>query len=169
MIDAADAETARLRRRAEPLDPWSGAMAEAFRADPRRELDATLAAIASRLEPDDVLLDVGGGAGRMGLPLALRCRELIDVDPSPGMHALFDELVKGAGIANARFVEASWPAEQDLAGDVVLCAHVTYFVRDVAPFVSALRRSTRRRVIILLRSIPPPMAQAALFEAVYGE
>jgi hypothetical protein len=51
---------------ARPLaDRWGGAMAARFRLDPRRPLDPVLEAVASYLSPGDVLLDVGGGAGRV--------------------------------------------------------------------------------------------------------
>jgi len=169
MIDAVNAQQARLRRRESSGDRWAGPMAERFRADPRRELDASLAEIAAYVQPADVLVDVGGGAGRLGLPLALRCRELINVDPSAGMRAQFDDLVQQAGITNARFVQAAWPADGAIVGDVVLTAHVTYFVRDIAAFVAALHRAARRRVLIALRSVPPPMALAAVFEVAHGE
>jgi len=45
-------------------------------------------AIGAYVRPDDVMVDVGGGTGRLELPLALRCREVVIVDPSQGMRAL---------------------------------------------------------------------------------
>ena len=74
-------------------DRWTGALAKRFRVDPRRELDPVLTFIVEHVRPDDVFLDVGGGAGRVALPVALRCSEAIIVDPSEGMHHEFDELV----------------------------------------------------------------------------
>jgi hypothetical protein len=107
-----------LRRGQAWTDRWGGSTAERARADPHRALDANLEALASYIEPEDVLLDVGGGAGRIGLPLALRCRELINVDPSAGMRRQFEAAASEAGIANARFVRAAWPTEDDLQADV---------------------------------------------------
>src|SRR6266850_7323 len=98
-IAAVRAQRARLHG-AQPQDPWGGPVARRFRYDPHRELDANLAVLASYTRPEDVLIDVGGGAGRVSLPLALRCREVLTVDASPGMAA--------AGISNARFVPANW-------------------------------------------------------------
>ena len=169
MMDAVNAQQARVRRRETTGDRWSGPTAAAFRADPRRELEPNLAALAGYVQPTDVLVDVGGGAGRLSLPLALRCREVINVDPSPGMRAQFDELVREAGITNARFVQAAWPPEEPVEGDVLLVSHVTYFVRDIAAFVAGLRRAARRRVLIVVRSVPPPIALAPVFEVVHGE
>jgi Methyltransferase domain len=168
MIDAVNEQQARLRRRPLGGDRWAGRRAEGFRADPRRPLGPNLEMLAAYLRPEDVLLDVGGGAGRLGLPLALRCREVINVDPSEGMRGQFEDLALSAGIANARFVQAPWPAE-GLEADVALTAHVTYFVRDIVPFVEAMQRAARRRVLIELRSVPPPMSPAAAFAIVHGE
>jgi hypothetical protein len=61
-------------------------VAQRFRYDPHRSLDASLDLIASYVEPQDVLIDVGGGAGRICLPMALRCREGIVVDVSQAIE-----------------------------------------------------------------------------------
>ena len=61
-----------------PGDHWVD-LAELFRLDPRRPRDANLAAVAEYLEPSDVFLDVGGGAGRVSAGLGgLRERGGVD-------------------------------------------------------------------------------------------
>lgn len=148
---------------------WDRAAAR-FRADPRRELSADAAAIAAYVQPGDVFMDVGGGAGRYALPMALRCKEAICVDPSAGMGREFSASAAEAGITNARFVEADWvEAPNDVIGDVTLVAHVTYFVPHIRPFVEKLIAQTRRRVIIAIGSVPPPNQGADLYEMVEGE
>lgn len=168
-IDAVNAQRARLRSEEPSGDRWSGALARQFRMDPYRELAPNLAIIASYVQPDDVFVDVGGGSGRVCLPLALRCREIINVDPSPGMRAEFEGCVGEAGITNARFVTSDWLAAEGIEGDVVFAANVTYFVRDVVRFVEKMVEAARRRVMITVWSIPPASQDAALFRAVYGE
>src|ERR1043166_5494702 len=107
-IDAIRAQRARLHGALPASDPWGGLVARRFRADPHRPLDANLAVLASYIRPEDVCLDVGGGAGRVALPMALRCREVLVVDASPGMGTEFAAVAAEAGITNARFVHANW-------------------------------------------------------------
>jgi 2-polyprenyl-3-methyl-5-hydroxy-6-metoxy-1,4-benzoquinol methylase len=168
-IDAARRQSVRLRGNEPEQDRWSGPMARRFRADPHRSLDPNLAAIAMYVRPDDVLIDVGGGAGRLSLPLALRCREVVNVDPSPGMSREFTESAAEAGISNARLVQSDWLTAPDISGDVVLAANVTYFVREIVPFIEKLQTAARRLVILAIGSPPPPMQNTALFQLLHGE
>ncbi len=150
-------------------DMWAGPAAAQFRFDPRRELDANLAALASYVEPGDVLVDVGGGAGRVSLPLALRCREVVTVEPSPAMAEEYAGSVREAGITNARLLPVDWMEADGVAGDVAVTCDVTYFVRDIVPFVRRMEAAARRRVMITVWSEPPPNRGADLFRRVYGE
>jgi len=170
MADAATAQRNRIHGQAATGrrfdDPGS---ARRFRADPRRELGASLEILAGFIEPSDVLLDVGGGAGRIGLPLALRCRELINVDPSPNMLAEFAASAEEADISNVRSIEGDWLEVAAVTADVALSAHVTYFVRDIVAFIQKLIASARRRVIIYINSFANPNRSDRLFQLVYGE
>jgi len=168
-IDAVRAQRARLHGAPPPDDPWGGPIAQRFRADPHRPLDANLAVLASYTRPEDVLLDVGGGAGRVALPLALRCHEVITVDASPGMGAEFAAAAAAAGITNARFIHANWLEAEGVQGDVALTSNVTYFVRDIVRFIEKLVTAARRRVMITVWSVANPNQSAPLFHLVYGE
>ena len=167
LVDAVQAQRARLVAPQTENGRWDR-MAKQFRMDPRRELDANLAAVAALIQPGDSVLDIGGGAGRVSLPLARHCREVVDVEPSPGMCAEFAESAAEAGITNARTLQSAWPAT-GISGDVTLVFNVTYFVREIVPFVEALLAAARRRVIIGVWSVPPPNAAAELFKAAFGE
>ena len=190
-IDAVNAQQARVHGQQAPHDPWGAAAAilalqeqspschaghdticswrTIFRFDPHRTLDANLEAIALFVEPEETLIDVGGGAGRIALPLALRCRETINIEPSPGMKAVFEALAAAAGIPRASVVQAHWLEAEGIEGDVVVCADVTYFVRDIVPFITKLQAAARHRVILTVWSVPPPNRRAPLYRLLYGE
>ena len=169
MLDAVQAQNARIFGPAPGGDAWGGAAARQFRFDPRRKLDRNLAIIASYVGPGDVVVDVGGGAGRVGLPLALHCKEVLNVEPSPGMGAEFESLTQEAGITNARLVSSLLADAEETRGDVSFSADVTYFVRDITAFIRQLEDAASRRVMITIWSEPPPNRRARLFELLYGE
>ena len=140
-----------------------------LKADPRRPLDANLTALADLIEPSDAIVDVGGGAGRMSLPLALRCRSVTNVDPSASMGAAFLANAKAAGIGNVGLVKGDWLAADMPQGSVALVNHVTYFTRDIVPFIEKLERAGSRRVILTVNAPPPPSWNRVLFRLVHGE
>ena len=168
MVDAAAEQQQRLFGPAPP-DIWTGQAAAQFRFDPLREPDANLSALAAWLQPDDALVDVGGGAGRLTLPLARHCREAVNVEPSAGMAAEFHSLAEASGIANARLVAAPWLEPHGVNGDVTLACDVTYFIRNIVEFIEKLQAAARRRVMLTVWSEPPPNRGAPLFRRLYGE
>ena len=169
-IDAVNAQRARLfGGREQPGQRWGRDAAEGFRYDPHRSLDANLDTIASYIQAEDVFIDVGGGGGRVCLPMALRCREGVVVDGSAGMGEVFRELASAAGITNARFVHQEWLAADAIDGDVALAASVTYFVRDIVGFVEKMIATAHRRVMITVRSVTGPNQGDDIFRVIYGE
>jgi hypothetical protein len=148
----------------EQADRWQGGAAR-FREDPFRE-DETLRTLLSFFEPTDRVLDVGGGAGRY-LPIALRCSELINVEPSPSMGAQFEASVRDAGVENARWLNSDW-MNADIDGDVCFSANVVYYIADIVPFVAKLNAASRRRVMIVMHSVPPLNVGANLFRYLHG-
>ena len=167
-IDAVQSQNSRIYGPSSGRDPW-GAAARQFRFDPRRELDRNMLVIASYVQPDDIVADVGGGAGRVGLPLALQCKEVLNIEPSPGMGAEFETLVREANISNGRLIPSSFAEVQELTSDIVITADVTYFVRDIVAFIRKLEATASRRVMITIWSEPPPNRSADFFALVYGE
>ncbi len=166
--DARTAQEARIYGPPTQGDIWARE-SPVFRFDPHRDLDANLAVIASYLRPDDVFVDVGGGAGRVSLPLALRCREAVNVEPSPAMAGEFFSLMEESGVKNARLVSEEWLQAENIRGDVVNASDVIYFIRDIVPFIERLNAAARQRVMITVWSEPPPNRYADLFRRVYGE
>lgn len=170
-VDAVIAQRTRLRGPQPPGDLFAGLPPEhpLLTTDPRRQFEPNLQIIAAYVEPDDVVVDVGGGAGRFSLPLALRCREVVNVDPSAEMLAAFEANARRADIANVRTVRSEWPADDPPRGDVVLVNHVTYLTRDIGPFVRALVSAAARRVVVTVGHPPPPARNREIFQLVYDE
>ena len=140
-----------------------------LKADPRRPREGILKVLADLIEPLDIIVDVGGGAGRMSLPLALRCRSLTNIDPSAKMGAAFLANAKDAGISNVDLVRSDWLAANPPQGTVALVNHVTYLTRDIVPFLEKLEFAGSRRVILTVNAPPPPSWNRVLFQLVYGE
>lgn len=149
-----------------PGDQWAE-WAELFRRDPQRPLDANLSVIAGYLHPADRLVDVGGGAGRVSLALAGQVAAVTLVEPSAAMREQFSIARAAAGINNAR-VTPDWWQDSPETGDVVHLSDVTYFVRDIAPFVAKLHRAAARRVLLTVWHPPPGNLDAELRRILYG-
>jgi SAM-dependent methyltransferase len=135
----------------------------------RGALEPNLEIIASYVEPDDVIVDVGGGAGRYSLPLALRSREVINVDPSAAMLAGFAASANQGEVTNIRSIQADWLAVDPPQGTLALANHVTYLTRDIVPFIQKLEAAASRRVLITVNSPQPPSWNRELFRLVHGE
>jgi hypothetical protein len=169
-VDAVLAQRTRLRGPQPPGDQRAGCPADnpLVTADPLRPLGPNLEVIASYIEADDVVIDVGGGGGRISLPLALRCREVVNVEPSPTMAMGFRRNAAAAGISNTRIIERAWPDVDVPAGSVALVNHVTYMTREIVPFIEKLEQAGRR-VLITVNSVPGPSFQRVLYQLVHGE
>jgi SAM-dependent methyltransferase len=95
------------------------------------------------------VLDLGAGGGAASLPLASRTTTLTAVDSH---QPLLDDLVRRAtplGLSPL-VICGTWPeaAAKAPKADVVLCHHVIYNVPDLEPFIAALSRHARRRVVV---------------------
>jgi SAM-dependent methyltransferase len=144
-------------------------LAPAFRADPHRTDDPLVERLARELRPDSTLLDVGGGAGRLALALALRCRRVTVIEPSESM---LEELRIGAGkagIRNVTVVASTWEVASVKPADVVLCAHVLYTVEEVDTFVHKLEAHAKRRVLLVMFMDGPQSHLAPFWGRVHGE
>ncbi|MCY3921398.1 MAG: class I SAM-dependent methyltransferase [Chloroflexi bacterium] len=143
--------------------------APGYRFDPHREPEPLLVAALRYLNSNHDVIEVGGGAGRIGLPFALRARSLLNVEPSAAMREQFRLAVTDFGVDNATVSASRWPTEEDVQADLVITADVTYFISDIEAFVRALHAAARHRVIIFTWTVPPPNVNANLFEVAFGE
>lgn len=153
-----------------------------FRADPTRTDDPVLTTLLGIVEPGDTWLDVGAGAGRFALPIALALASSggsgIALDASVSMLEAARELAAEHGIENLRTIEGRWPMDADTAtaagvgprsADVVLIAHVGYDVEAIGPFVDAIEAAARRELVAVLMDQMPASAADAFWPPVHGE
>ncbi|MDQ6794568.1 MAG: class I SAM-dependent methyltransferase [Chloroflexota bacterium] len=148
-----------------------------FRADPRRTGEPVLDLLRGLARPDDTWLDIGAGAGRYALPLALTVREVIAVDPSKSMLGVLRDLMAEHDIANIRIVEGRWPLEDEQAArlgtfplaDVSLIAHVGYDIEAIEPFIAAMEAATGRLCVAVLMERTPASAAEPFWPPVHGE
>ena len=165
-------QTARLRETPEGGDFYAPVTA-IFIADPRRTDDEVLDYLLPLAQPEESWLDIGAGAGRYALPLALRVREVIALDPSPGMLAALREQAAEHGIANVRAIEARWP--MDPAGgpppeaDVALIANLGYDVEAIEPFLDAMEAAATRLCVAVLADRQPSAPAHVFWPPVHGE
>ena len=150
-------------------DFWRN-LAPMFRADPYRADDEALNALLELTPEGGTALDVGGGAGRFAIPLALRRGASVTVvEPSPSMLEQLEAAVSEAEGADVTGVSSGWESARVESADVVLCSHVVYGVADIGPFLRKLRDHARRRVVMVSFVDSPQSGVAPLWEPVYGE
>lgn len=167
-VEAHHEQTIRVRGDVVYPDMWS-ALAESFRDDPHRTDDPVVNVISKWLTPVATVLDVGGGAGRYALPLALKSNRVTVLDPSPSMLEALGRSCSEAGIANVTPLEAQWETSDVEPHDVVLCANVVYGVADIEPFVRKLAVKARDRVAIVLYMDAPLTRMSPIWNAVHEE
>jgi hypothetical protein len=145
-----------------------------FVADPRRTDEPALAALLASATEDQVWLDIGAGAGRYALPLALVVREVIAVEPSAGMRGALRTGMGEHGISNVRVVAGAWPESIERLGDlpaadVSLIAHVGYDIESIGPFLDAMEAATRERCTAVLTDRSPASVADPFWPLVHGE
>lgn len=121
------------------------------------------------LRAGDAVLDVGCGAGAGSLPLVPPAGRLVGLDPQADMLAAFAERATARG-ALVTTVEGTWPDDADRVPDVevVVCHNVAYGVPDLIPFVAALTRRARRRVVVELSAHHPLSWLTPLWRELHG-
>ena len=166
-------QSARVRETPDEGD-FYGATAGIFVADPRRVGDAVLDGLRALARPGDRWLDIGAGAGRFALPLALNVREVVAVDPSPAMLRGLRDGMAEHGILNVRTVEGRWPLGDptlaaELRCEVALIAHVGYDIEAIGAFLDAMEASSGRLCVAVLGEHVPSRPAGRFWPPVHGE
>ncbi len=165
-------QTARVRETPEGGDFYAP-VSRLFIADPHRTDDEVLDHLLPLARPTDRWLDIGAGAGRYALPLALHVREVVALDPSPGMLAALRAQAAEHGIENVRTIEARWPvgpaAGPAPTADVALIANLGYDVEAIGAFLDAMESAAVRLCVAILADRQPSWPAHAFWPAVHGE
>lgn len=163
----------RLREQPETPDFYAPVSA-LFVADPRRSGEPALELLRRLALPTETWLDIGAGAGRYALPMALLVREVIAVEPSASMRNALRTGIAEHGIANIRIVPGAWPdAAAELGpgpiADIALIAHVGYDIEAIGPFLDAMEDAAAQRCIAMLTDRSPASVADAFWPLVHGE
>jgi CTP:molybdopterin cytidylyltransferase MocA len=149
-----------------------------FRADPRRTDEPVLDALRALVRPGETWIDIGAGAGRYALPIALALApsggRVIALDASPGMLDALIDLQAEHGVTDVEVVETRWPPSRRtpldrFAADVALIAHVGYDIEAIGPFVRAMETVARRLCVAVLMERQPASVADPCWPPVHGE
>jgi SAM-dependent methyltransferase len=169
LVEAEKQQVEALPNRPRPED-FYGPIAQAFRADPHRRDEPLLEHLRSLVRPEESWLDLGAGAGRYALPIALLARRVYAVEPSPGMVQALRESLAEYAIDNVEVFVERWPGESRAPiADVGLICQVGYDIADLGPFLDQLEGHTRRLCVAVLFEHSPTAYFAPLWQAVHGE
>ncbi len=151
-----------------------GPVTALFRADPRRTDEPILQALLALSRPGDTWLDIGAGAGRYALPLALVVAQVVAVEPSDGMRDALAELQAEHGIANIRVIADRWPPVGDgpaagIRADGTLIAHIGYDIEAIGPFLDTMEAVTTRMCVAILMERQPSSIADPFWPPIHGE
>jgi SAM-dependent methyltransferase len=165
-------QSERVREGPEPGDFYAPVRG-LFVADPHRSDDPTLDLLVTIARPGETWLDIGAGAGRYALPLALRVGEVIALDPSEGMLEALRLGMAEHGIRNVSPVHARWPPDAGAGShpraDVALIAHLGYDVERIGEFLEAMEAAARRLCVAVLADRVPSAPAGPFWPVVHGE
>jgi precorrin-6B methylase 2 len=125
--------------------------------------------IASRLDADCTVLDIGAGTGAWAALMARRARMVTAIEPSPAMLQVLRERIDAEGIRNVEIVRGRWPEVDVERHDYSFCSHAMYGCADLPSFIRRMEDLTRRECYLLMRAplLDSVMAEAAML--VWGQ
>ena len=149
-------------------DFWEG-MAQNFKDDPFRKGDPVVDRLEQEFAECRTLVDIGGGAGRLALPLSLSREAVTVVDSSKSMLLELQDSCEEAKIENVSSVFGLW---EDAVIDIhegALCSHVTYGIENIGKFLENVNQYASKRVVIIAFMKSPQAHLESLWREVHEE
>jgi SAM-dependent methyltransferase len=157
----------------DPAAVWDK-RAAAYRRATRGEKGATEQELAVLdLRPEDTVLDVGAGTGRLAVPIARIVAHVTALDPSGGMLSILREQMAAAGLTNYSTVTMRWEDAiigQDIEPHDVVIAAFSLGFYDLAAALEKLDAAALRAVYLFWHAGEwRGPGEMALYRAVLGE
>ena len=149
-------------------DFWEG-MAQNFKDDPFRKGDPVIDRLEQEFAECRTLVDIGGGAGRLALPLSLSREAVTVVDSSKSMLLELQDSCEEAKIENVSSVFGLW---EDAVIDIhegALCSHVTYGIENIGKFLGNVNLYASKRVVFIAFMKSPQAHLESLWREVHEE
>ena len=149
-------------------DFWEG-MAQNFKDDPFRKGDPVIDRLEQEFAECRTLVDIGGGAGRLALPLSLSREAVTVVDSSKSTLLELQDSCEEAKIENVSSVFGLW---EDAVIDIhegALCSHVTYGIENIGKFLENVNQYASKRVVIIAFMKSPQAHLESLWREVHEE
>ena len=149
-------------------DFWEG-MAQNFKDDPFRKGDPVIDRLEQEFAECRTLVDIGGGAVRLALPLSLSREAVTVVDSSKSMLLELQDSCEEAKIENVSSVFGLW---EDAVIDIhegALCSHVTYGIENIGKFLENVNQYASKRVVIIAFMKSPQAHLESLWREVHEE
>ncbi len=131
--------------------------------------DPTLSFLQTHLTPKSSVLDLGGGAGRLSIPLAQKNHIITIVDSSLAMINAADSHVKYLNLNNVTTFHSQWENFPNNKYDHIFSTHVLYGISDISEFISKIHSSTINSAIIIMYDKSPQSHLADLWNLFYSE
>jgi ubiquinone/menaquinone biosynthesis C-methylase UbiE len=163
----------RTRKDRDPAAIWDK-RAAAYQRVTRDEHEATERDLGFiEVRPDDTVLDMGAGTGRLAVPIAGRVAHVTALDPSGGMLGILRERMERKGQSNYSCVQMRWEDVEigrDIEPHDVVIAAFSLGFYDLLAALDKLDRAAKRAVYLFWHAGewrgPEEMV---LYRAVFGE